>query len=162
MSQILFIFALYSILGWVLEVVYFLIKEKKYVKRGVLGGPYCPLYGFSMATTTVLTYTFKENIVLVFGFSALICTFYEFLTAIIIDKYYPVRMWDYSESSYNFKGYICLPFSLIWGVLASFCILVFNPVVFNNTNIVSTVFSILVILCMIINIFHLISITIND
>ena len=145
-----------------LEIIYFWIKKKKYVKRGILGGPYCPLYGFSMATTTVLTYTFKENIVLVFSFGALICTFYEFLTGIIIDKYYPVRMWDYSNKSYNYKGYVCLPFSLIWGALAAFCITFLNPISFNNTGIISTVFSISVILCMIINIFKLISVAIKD
>lgn len=156
MIDLLFIFTLYSIFGWLLEIIYFYIKTKKYQKRGILGGPYCPLYGFSITTTAMLTNSFSDNTILVFIFGAVICTFYELIAGLLIEKTLNTKMWDYSDRRYNLKGYICLKFSLIWGLLTTLSVKVINPVLLHvndvQTQSVKLFFGFTVIILMIINI----------
>ena len=85
--QILAFFLIYSCLGWCLEVIYAAVSTGQLVNRGFLNGPVCPIYGFGM-------------IIVLFTLSPLADT----------------RWWDYSDFPFNIGGYICLEFSLLWGV----------------------------------------------
>lgn len=139
MLNILFIFSLYSVLGWVLEVLYFFFKSGKYVKRGLLGGPYCPLYGFSIASCEVVSKHLNNNLFLMFIFFSIICTTYELATAILFDKILKIKMWDYSNEKTNLKGYICIKFSLIWGLLSIISVKILNPIFLSDSDKISSV-----------------------
>ncbi len=130
MIDILYIFAVYSILGWLLEIVFFYIKSGHLQKRGILRGAYCPLYGFSMAICTLLTKGVTDMPVLCFFANAAVCTAFELMTAVIFDKLLGKKLWDYTGMRLNLNGYICLSFSAIWGVIATVCIKYLNPVIF--------------------------------
>lgn len=134
MIDAVFIFCIYSFLGWVLETVFFYLKTKRIQKRGILSGPYCPLYGFSIAVCSQLTAN-VNNLFLEFITCALICTAFELITAIILDKILNKPMWDYSGVKYNLNGYICLKYSLIWGVLAIISIHLLNPLLLGDGSI---------------------------
>ncbi len=138
MIDTVFLFCIYSFLGWVLEVVFFYIKTKKIQKRGILSGPYCPLYGFSIAVCTELV-TNTDNLFFEFLICALICTAFEFVTAIIFDKILNKPMWDYSGVRFNIKGYICLKYSVIWGILAVGAIHLLNPVLLAEGSVFSAI-----------------------
>lgn len=134
MIDIVFLFCIYSFLGWVLETVFFYIKTKKLQKRGILSGPYCPLYGFSIAVCSELIAN-TDNLFLEFIICALVCTAFEFVTAIILDKILNKPMWDYSGVKYNLNGYICLKYSVIWGILALGSIHLLNPILLGDGSI---------------------------
>ncbi len=131
MLDIVFLFCVYSFFGWVVEVVFFYIKTKKIQKRGILSGPYCPLYGFSLAVCTEMMKN-TDNLFFEFIICALVCTAFELITAIIFDKMLFKPMWDYSGCKYNLHGYICLKYSIIWGVTALLCVHLLNPILLQS------------------------------
>lgn len=138
MLNLLFIFSLYSVLGWVLEVLYFFFKSGKYVKRGLLDGPYCPLYGFSIASCEMVSKYLNNNLFLMFIVFSIICTGYEFITALFFDKILKVKMWDYSNVKTNLNGYICVKFSLIWGLLSIISVKILNPIFLSDSDKISS------------------------
>lgn len=114
--QLLFFFVIYSIGGWCLEVAYHVVTMGKFVNRGFLNGPYCPIYGFGMIFVIVLLMPLKERPLLLFLGSVVLTTALEFFTGFILEKVFHDKWWNYSEEPFNVKGYICLRFSLLWGL----------------------------------------------
>lgn len=155
MAELLYIFSLYSVLGWVLEITFFFIKTGKYHKRGILGGPYCPLYGFSIAACTAICKNILNNLFYMFLICMIVCTAFELITGIILDKFLDRKMWDYNNERLNFGGYICFRFSLIWGALGTVSVKYLNPVLTYNADstsvIVKSVFTLAVIFAMTVN-----------
>ena len=45
---------------------------------------------------------------------ALIVTFFEFWTGILVNRVMHLNVWDYSHVPMNFMGQICVPFTLLW------------------------------------------------
>lgn len=82
----------------------------------MLAGPYCPIYGFGMVYLILTTYTFTDHFLALFFASALICSLWEFLVGFTLDKCFHERWWDYSEEPMHIGGYICLRFSILWGL----------------------------------------------
>lgn len=160
MADITYIFCIYSILGWILETVFFYIKSGKFLKRGILHGAYCPLYGFSMAVCTAITNRLHGRFLLTFLLCTFICTAFELITAIIFDKMLNVIMWDYSYQKYSLNGYICPQFAIIWGVLGSTCILYLNPLLLSIPGFAAfrRIFSSAIMIFIIIDIFSFIKI----
>lgn len=160
MLELTYLFCIYSVLGWVVEVVYFFIKTKKFHKRGILRGAYCPLYGFSLACCTALTYDIINNLFFTFLVCTLICTAFELVTGIVFDKLLKRKMWDYSGLKYNFGGYICISFALVWGITAAICVKYLNPLLLMQTNAAETVlksiFSAVIIVLMLTDMFSFI------
>lgn len=114
--QLLFFFVIYSVGGWCLEVAYHVVTMGEFVNRGFLNGPYCPIYGFGMLFVIVLLMPLKEQPLLLFAGSVALTTLLEFLTGFVLERVFHDKWWDYSEEPFNVKGYICLKFSLLWGV----------------------------------------------
>jgi uncharacterized membrane protein len=65
-SNLVFLFFIYSFIGWLWETVYCSLKDKQFVYRGFLAGPYCPVYGFAVTTVLFLTKPFQENLPILF------------------------------------------------------------------------------------------------
>lgn len=135
--EMLFIFLIYSFLGWILEVIAVAIKEKKFVNRGVTNGPLCPIYGIG-ALTILLTTHDQSNIIFVFFGSLIYGTILEFITGKILERVNKNKWWDYSKKKFNLDGYICLQYSILWGVLGVLLVQIINPLftsIFNSINI---------------------------
>ncbi|MBQ0099440.1 MAG: putative ABC transporter permease [Firmicutes bacterium] len=114
--DMLLYYIIYSFLGWCLEAVYATLKTGKFVNRGFLNGPVCPIYGFGMAICVLLLNTLVEKWYLLFIVGMLFASMIEFLTGFILEKIFKLKWWDYSKEPFNIKGYICLKFSLLWGL----------------------------------------------
>jgi uncharacterized membrane protein len=108
-----------------METIYASKINKEFVNRGFLNGPFCPIYGFGailviqgskLISTANLNY-FAESIIIIL-FSIIITTIVEFITGYILEKIFKLKWWDYSGDAMNIKGYVCLKFSLLWGILA--------------------------------------------
>ena len=119
-------FFLYGFLGWVTEVVYATLKTGKFVNRGFLNGPICPIYGVGMALAVLLLNTVADKWWLLFLAGMALATALEFLTGFVLDKIFKTKWWDYTKEPLNIKGYVCLRFSILWGIGI---VLVFNTLV---------------------------------
>lgn len=108
-------FFIYAFIGWLLEVVYHVVKQGKFVNRGMLAGVICPIYGFGSVVLAYILFPLKDNLLILFFGSAFICTFLEYIAGFILDKCFHKRWWDYSDNKFNLGGYVCLEFLLYWG-----------------------------------------------
>ncbi len=126
--RILFLlFFTYSFLGWLMEVINALIVEKKFINRGFLVGPYCPIYGTGVILITLLLKKYYDDIIATFIFSILICGILEYLTSYILEKIFNLRWWDYSDRKFNINGRICLSNLFIFGILGCTILYILNP-----------------------------------
>lgn len=119
----LFIFAIFSITGWFLEVAYRSYHNKKFINPGFLSGCVIPLYGFgaviiNLLCTLVTNVNNSHKLIMIFFVSILLLTLLEFLTGRVMIDLFNVKLWDYSDEKLNYKGIICLKFSIAWGILA--------------------------------------------
>src|SRR5690606_13878404 len=120
-------FLIYAFLGWCTEVAYKAVTSGKFVNRGFLLGPLCPIYGFGMILLLIIFQPIKDNVLLLFFGAIIITSALEFITGYILEKVFHHKWWDYSDVPFNIKGYICLKFSLAWGLAAVFVIHIVHP-----------------------------------
>lgn len=109
-------FLFYSLLGWFIEVCYMTVQLGEFQNRGFLNSPICPIYGFGVLMVMVLLTPIRENILMLFFCSALLCTGLELFVGILLEKLFHNIWWDYSHEKFNYKGYICLKISVLWGI----------------------------------------------
>jgi len=150
--QIYFLlFFIYSVLGWVMEVINALIVEKKLINRGFLIGPYCPIYGYGVLLITLLLKKYQDDIVATFIFSILICGILEYFTSYFMEKIFNARWWDYSNRKFNINGRICLENLIIFGILGCFIIYISNPFIIKILeklpNVAITIMSVITFIC---------------
>ena len=134
--ELLWIFIIYAILGWCMEVVNEAFISKKFVNRGFLNGPYCPIYGFGIVAVVELLQPYKENILILFLGSIVLTTILEFITGYILEKVFHRKWWDYDNEPINLGGYICIRTSLIWGLACVFIIAILQPRIIGFISIV--------------------------
>ncbi|MGN0629101.1 MAG: hypothetical protein ACI4IW_05690 [Oscillospiraceae bacterium] len=127
--EILWYFFIYAFLGWCTEVAFFAVKTGKFVNRGFLNGPVCPIYGFGLVIVILLLTPLSKSLLLLFAGSMVLTSTLEFMTGWALEKIFHTRWWDYSNQRFNLKGYICLEFSLIWGFAATFVMKIVQPII---------------------------------
>ena len=126
MRDYLIYFFIYAFIGWVVEVSYHAVTKGKFINRGFLAGPYCPIYGFgAISVIYFLTDIAEKNKLVLFLGSMFIATLIEFVAGFLLEKIFHERWWDYSDRKLNIGGYVCLEFSVIWGM---FCFLLYEAV----------------------------------
>ena len=121
---ILFIF--YSFLGWSWESLQYTVKNRCFINRGFLNGPYCPIYGWGAIGVILFLGNIKNSIIL-FLAGLLLCTLLEYTTSFVLEKLFNKRWWDYSSYRFNLKGRICLLCSNSFGVLSVLLIKFVQP-----------------------------------
>lgn len=125
----LWIFFIYSFLGWCLEVCFFALNTGKFVNRGFLNGPVCPIYGFGVVIVVLCLTPLMENTLLLFLGSVLLTSLLELGVGFALEKLFHQRWWDYTNEPFNLGGYICLRFSLVWGVGALLVVKLVHPAI---------------------------------
>lgn len=113
--NLIYFFTFYSFAGWCVEVLYYFKNEHRFVNRGFLYGPFCPIYGFGVVSLVILLNDYRNNIFILFFLGALLTTVLEYLTGFILEKTFKTKWWDYSDDPLNIHGRVCLLYSLIWG-----------------------------------------------
>lgn len=122
-------FFVYSFFGWCTEVAFAAFKEHRFVNRGFLNGPLCPIYGFGVSIVILFLTPYKNNPPLLFVTSILLVTLLEGLTGWCMEKIFHHKWWDYSQMPFNIGGYVCLLFSLIWGAFCVVILKLFHPLI---------------------------------
>ena len=120
--QALWRFIIYAFLGWCSEVAFAAVNKGKFVNRGFLNGPVCPIYGVGMLIVVLCLWNLRDRPLLLFLGSALLTTALEFVTGFVLERFFHDKWWDYSDMPFNIKGYVCLKFTILWGLAASFII----------------------------------------
>ena len=120
--ELLWLFFVYSFLGWLIETAVASGKHRKFINRGVFTGPVCFVYGFSAVFMTLAFWELKDNPLFLFLGCMIVATVVEWFTGKALERMNHRKWWDYSGKRWNFDGYICLPYSLLWGILGVFCI----------------------------------------
>lgn len=128
------LFIIYATLGWLIEVIGKLIEKKRFINRGFLIGPYCPIYGFGALAITFLLKKYTDDIVALFVMAILVCGILEYLTSYFMEKIFHARWWDYSTKKFNINGRVCLNTIIPFGLLGCFIMYVSNPFLLKILN----------------------------
>ena len=122
-------FFVYGFLGWCTEVIFAAFKQHRFVNRGFLNGPICPIYGVGVTLVIACLEAFQSNLLLLYISSVILVTVLEGVTGWAMDKLFHNKWWDYSKLPFNIGGYFCLLFSLIWGVACVFIVYFVHPLI---------------------------------
>lgn len=121
------LFMIYSFIGWIIEVINFIILERKIINRGFLLGPYCPIYGFGSLLMIKFLHPYLEDPIVLFVMAFAICGVLEYLTSYFMEKLFNARWWDYSHNKFNLNGRICLGTLVLFGIGGCAILYVANP-----------------------------------
>ena len=137
-------FIIYSFIGWCIEVVYHALRFGRVCNRGFLNGPVCPVYGFGVilvfGAVSLLALRFSDTgnvmsipLPILYLAGMILTTFTEFMGGFLLDKFFHARWWDYRNQKFNLNGYICLRFSLIWGVGIVLIVRYLHPILIRDS-----------------------------
>jgi uncharacterized membrane protein len=135
-TDLLLFFLVYGFLGFLLETVFRSLADKKvYISRGALTNGFCPLYGIC-ALLIIEIYILCElsisspllTLIAATAGSIFLVTLIEYIVGRMLDKVFHCKLWDYSAYTLNLHSYICLEFSLLWGIMALLLVYFVHPV----------------------------------
>lgn len=135
-------FFFYSVLGYIIEVLACFAYTKKFnISRGYLIGPYIPVFGFGAIIMVNFLDKYKNDIIILFVLSMVICSLVEYLASLLLEKIFNLRWWDYSHESFNVNGRICLKNSVLFGIGGVIITKFFHPILSDfilslNNNII--------------------------
>lgn len=125
--KIILIFFIFSFIGWLCEVIYVgFIFEHRFINRGFLFGPICPIYGIAGVLMLFFPEKLQHSVILLFFSGVVICTAVEYISSFLLEKLFHTTWWDYSNKQIqigstiiklNLNGRICLQNSLLFGIM---------------------------------------------
>lgn len=127
----LWFFFLFSFLGWCAEVAFAAVRQKKFVNRGFLNGPLCPIYGFGVVLLDFLLRPFGRSFAVLLVGSLVLGSALEWLAGFLLEKLFGQKWWDYSDQPHNLGGYVCLSFSVVWAVAGAVLVRFVLPLVYR-------------------------------
>lgn len=133
------IFFVCALIGWLWEVGFFLVNTGEFVNRGVLHGPWLPIYGFGGLGISIFLQNFKKHPLVVFLAALIGCGLMEYLTAWYLETFKHLKWWDYTGQFLNLDGRICFTSVFSFGIcgliityfLYPFLIHIFNRIPFQ-------------------------------
>ena len=129
------IFILFSFIGWISEVIYVgVTSAHKFVNRGFLHGPICPVYGFGGVVILMLPPSLYATWIPLFFASMILCTIVEYFVSWLMEKLFHTRWWDYSHYKIQLNGRICLLNSILFGFLGVVVIHFVYPLMIDLLN----------------------------
>lgn len=136
-SQLFWLACVYSVGGWLSETAVGIIKNRRFTNKGFLNGPYCVIYGVAAVIVTVGFEDLQESWIFLFIGCSVLCTVIEWIAAKSIEKMGHMRLWDYSGKRFNVDGYICLWYTVIWGITGVIGVKYMNPLLLRLYGIIS-------------------------
>lgn len=113
---LILLFFVFSVAGWLWEVGLHLVQDGVFVKRGVLSGPWLPIYGTGGVMIMVLLHRFFNRPLPLFFLIMGMCGVVEYLTGWFLETYFHTRWWDYSNLTFQIQGRVCLAGLLVFGL----------------------------------------------
>lgn len=134
--DLVWLFFIYSFIGWCIEVCYSALRKKQFVNRGFVASPLCPIYGFGAVLFAVFLPELTGKPFFLFLGGLILATMLEYSTGMLMEKIFQKKLWDYSAVKFNLSGFVCARCSLLWGVLAVVTMLFVNPFVCGIFNMI--------------------------
>lgn len=110
-----------------MEVILSCFTHKRFVNRGFLIGPYCPIYGVGVLLIINFLKNYMDNFIVLFILAMVICMILEYMTSYLMEKIFNARWWDYSDKKFNINGRICLETAIPFGILGLTIMYIINP-----------------------------------
>lgn len=127
--QMFHLFIFWSFIGWCIEVCDMTLETGEYQNRGFLNMPICPIYGFGVLMVVIFFRPIEHTFFPLFLASMILCTTFELLIGLGMEKLFGARWWDYSNKKFNYKGYICPEISILWGLGCVLVVRIVHPTV---------------------------------
>lgn len=115
-TTLVLLFFLFSFAGWLWEVGYHLVDKQELVNRGVLIGPWLPIYGSGGVLILVVLKRFFDRPGLLFFLIMGICGIVEYMTGWWLETFFHTRWWDYRDMTFQIQGRVCLIGLLLFGM----------------------------------------------
>ena len=128
LTHYLYYFFTFAFIGWMLEVAYSAVRRGRFINRGFIFGPLCPIYGVCAMLLKLCLSPLADRWLWLFLAAVALATVVELVTGFLMDKIFSTKWWDYSENRFNIGGYVCLRFSLYWGLLGTALVKLLFPV----------------------------------
>ena len=128
--NIILLFFIYAFAGWCMEVILKYRQYHRFINRGFLTGPLCPIYGCGTVLITIVIGSLtgvESGLIMTFTLSFVICGVVEYLTSLILEKIFHARWWDYSEKPMNLQGRVWIGNLLLFGLAGVGIIHILNP-----------------------------------
>ena len=132
--RLVILFFVFSCIGWLMEVVLKFIQHRRFINRGFLIGPYCPIYGFGAIAVTVLVggLVGREGTVSeIFWAGYVLCGILEYFTSWYMEYCFHARWWDYSNKPMNLHGRIWVGNLLLFGAASVLIVYLIDPIFFT-------------------------------
>lgn len=130
-TTLILMFFLFAFLGWCWEVMLYLVTSATFVNRGVMHGPWLPIYGTGGVLVLMVLYKLRDKPWLEFAATVVICGIVEYFTAYYLETVYNRRWWDYAGYFLNLHGRICAEGLLVFG-LGGMAVVYFVAPMFDN------------------------------
>jgi uncharacterized membrane protein len=143
--DLVYFFVIYAFIGWIIESFYASLSEGRFINRGFLNGPFCPIYGFGAVLIIVALHPVLDRPFLLFSGAVIITSTLEYLTGLGLEKVFDQKWWDYSNRRFNVKGRICLLFSLYWGIGAIIIMKLVQPWIVNMVGKIPSQYGFLIV-----------------
>lgn len=130
-TTLILMFFLFAFLGWCWEVMLYLVTSATFVNRGVMHGPWLPIYGTGGVLVLMVLYKLRDKPWLEFAATVVVCGIVEYFTAYYLETVYDRRWWDYAGYFLNLHGRICAEGLLVFG-LGGMAVVYFVAPMFDN------------------------------
>ena len=141
------VFFIYAVAGWIMESTSISIRNKKFVNRGFLIGPVCPIYGYGVVLVSILLKKYQDDMIVTFFMSIIICGILEYLTSFFMEKIFNARWWDYSQRKFNINGRVCLQNLVLFGIASCVIVYIVNPFIIGKLRLIpSTVQTVIILI----------------
>ena len=127
-ANLVLIFFCFSFIGWVYESVMSLAYVGKLVNRGVMYGPWLPIYGSGGVAALLFLKRLRRHPVWTFFAAMVTCGIIEFLAAVIIQAVTGLQYWSYQGYFFNIEGRVCLEGMLVFGLGCTAAIYLLAPI----------------------------------
>lgn len=157
--QLFWYFIIFSIIGLFIETMYCYITTGVLESRkGLIWGPFCPVYGVGASLLILLLNRFKNNKIKLIIYGGIVGDVIEYLMSYGLEAIYSTRFWDYSYTNFHLNGRICLVYTVFWAILSVLLISFVKPLIdkcmskinfkfINGTEVLITIFLIIDVLC---------------
>lgn len=150
-ENLVLMFFIFMFTGWIWEVIYTAITEHVIAKRGMLHGPWLPIYGVGGILIILFLSRFYRMPMVVFVLAVLLCSTVEYSAALVIEHFFGCRWWDYSQKFANIRGRICLGGMLLFGLSGTVAVCSVGPVLNDQIGRIPRIgqIALIIVLCIV-------------
>lgn len=146
--ELAMLFFVYSFLAWLAETTVATVKVGNFRNRGFLSGPFCFVYGFTGVLLAVFLQDLRKDAFFLFAGSMAVATAVQWFAGKMLERIRQKKWWDYSGKRWNFDGYVCLQYSLLWGLLGFLAVRYGNAILLGGYELLPDIIKKIVVWCL--------------